>query len=338
LEVYRKEGHELSLKLESLRAQIDELNAQDKSRMRRALSAQVLQNTTWQDIDVGTLLTRIADLEQRIEAEKAARPDLARLDSDINKQKDAVEGARKKRNDISADLVVHRRAETSTQRDLSGLREEYLGFTLSPTQIEGLQKRIDTLGKPLSLGNLSDVLLIVNRAVDRELREAEAEIQRLGNNVVRLFEEFVRKWAIDVQGLDAKLNSAPDFFNKLTKLELDDLPRFENRFREMLRHQSDQTLANLLNRLGDERTDMLNRLDMVNDSLKTVPFNKDGSRLQIDASDKMNQEVREFRRSVTESLSQTFDGADLAQIEVRFLVLKGMVRRLSSQDVVGPSL
>ena len=68
-------------------------------------------------------------------------------------------------------------------------------------------------------------------------------------------------------GLDATLASAEDYFVKLTRLETDGLPRYEERFLELLREQSDQNLTLLSHRLDQERSAIKARLELVNESL-----------------------------------------------------------------------
>jgi hypothetical protein len=62
-----------------------------------------------------------------------------------------------------------------------------------------------------------------------------------------------------------------DFFAKLVRLETDGLPAYEQRFFELLQNQSHQNLAALSTYLNDARKAILERMDLVNDSLGQVP-------------------------------------------------------------------
>ena len=126
---------------------------------------------------------------------------------------------------------------------------------------------------------------------------------------------------------DAQANLA-----KLKRLEDDNLPAFEDRFFGLLRDQSDQNLTLLATKLDEERSAIRARMELVNESLETAPFNS-GTHLVIETTDKSLEDVRLFRASLRDSLSHSFSNdRDLA--EERFKALASLVKRLASQETV----
>ena len=124
------------------------------------------------------------------------------------------------------------------------------------------------------------------------------------------------------------------FFAKLTRLETDGLPAHEQRFFELLESQSHQNLAALSTYLSDARKEILERMDLVNDSLAQVPFNQSTNQttyLQIDPSDGQLPDVREFKLEIQQALSHAWS-EDRELAESRFLALRRLVERLSSQE------
>jgi uncharacterized protein YPO0396 len=137
-------------------------------------------------------------------------------------------------------------------------------------------------------------------------------------------------WPSVAGGLDATLASADDYLAKLKRLEDDNLPAFEDRFFGLLREQSDQNLTLLATKLDEERSAIRSRMELVNESLETAPFNP-GTHLVIETTDKSLEDVRLFRASLRESLSHSFSNdRDLA--EERFKTLAALVKRLASQE------
>ena len=134
--------------------------------------------------------------------------------------------------------------------------------------------------------------------------------------------------------MDASLFSASDYFAKLVRLETDGLPAYEHRFFELLQNQSHQNLAALSTYLNDARKAILERMGLVNDSLSQVPFNQNASQrtfLHIDATDRQLPDVREFKQDIQQALSHAWS-EDREFAESRFLALRRIVERLSSQD------
>jgi uncharacterized protein YPO0396 len=120
----------------------------------------------------------------------------------------------------------------------------------------------------------------------------------------------------------------------LIRLETDGLPAYEQRFFELLQNQSHQNLAALSTYLNDARKAILERMDLVNDSLGQVPFNQSANQrtyLRIDASDRQLADVKEFKLEIQQALSHAWT-EDREFAEARFLALRQLVDRLSSQD------
>jgi uncharacterized protein YPO0396 len=219
------------------------------------------------------------------------------------------------------------------RRDLDGLGRELLSIRLTTIQRAGLEQRFGQASKPASLETLETLETEVLRRLTGEVKTIELGLVELKNQIERRFSDFNRQWPAESSGLDATLPSAEDYFAKLTRLETDGLPRYEERFLALLREQSDQNLTLLSHRLDQERAAIKTRLELVNESLLSAEFNP-GTHLVIDAIDKLGEEVRQFKQSLREALSQSFrlDEPELA--ERRFLVLSDLVRRFASQEAV----
>jgi uncharacterized protein YPO0396 len=140
---------------------------------------------------------------------------------------------------------------------------------------------------------------------------------------------------LDAADMDATLSSAQEYFAKLTRLETDGLPAHEQRFFKLLQDQSHNNLAALSTYLNNERKAILERLTIVNTSLEQVPFNETATQrtiLRIDASDRQLPDVREFRQTISQALSYAWS-EDRENAEERFLALRQIVERLSSQEL-----
>jgi uncharacterized protein YPO0396 len=79
-----------------------------------------------------------------------------------------------------------------------------------------------------------------------------------------------------------------------------------------------------------KRKTILDRMELVNESLSQAEFNP-GTYLHIDATDRQLPEVREFKQEITQALSYAWTD-DNEQAERRFLILRGLVERLASQE------
>jgi len=172
------------------------------------------------------------------------------------------------------------------------------------------------------------------QALSKEIEEHNRGISGCEKIIENRFADFKRQWPMDAGDMDTSLASASDFFAKLVRLETDGLPAYEQRFFELLQNQSHQNLAALSTYLNDARKAILERMELVNDSLSQVPFNQSASQqtyLHIDATDRQLPEVKEFKQDIQQALSHAWS-EDREFAESRFIALRRLVERLSSQD------
>jgi uncharacterized protein YPO0396 len=330
LELYKQQSLALAAELESLRKSLEDARVEESRERDQMLCCQTLTNLTWSDVDVASILRKITNLDDRIKAEKAARPDLARLDSDINSQNTAYEAAVKTKNEAAGLMSLKGKEIENNTRRLNSLSKVLLLRSLSELQNIRLEERFLAIGRPVTLDSLDQVTGHVERSLNADKNRLSVESERLKNSIERRFSEFNRNWPAEGGGLDSKLESAEDFLAKLCRLETDGLPRFEERFLTLLREQSDQNLTLLSARLDQERKGILDRLELVNESLLTAEFNQ-GTHLVIEPLEKTFEDVRLFKATLKEALSHSFND-EPATAEQRFGVLSALVKRIASQD------
>lgn len=332
LALYKEKAAELGGRIAELETALGKVGDEEDAHQEQVLHCQTLSNLTWNDVDVGALLTRIDDLKARLEAERAARPDLAALDDLIKAQEAVHFAAVGKKNDEDAKGLRIKGDVDRLNGKLIELARLWPTSDRPPAFAELIASRYAATDKEVTLENLDQVTSQVERTLNSELRALDGRLTDLRNAIVQRFAEFNRLWPAMAGGLDASLASAEDYFAKLHRLEVDNLPAYEERFFGLLREQSDQNLTLLATKLDEERSAIRARMELVNESLSTAPFNP-GTHLVIETTDKALEEVRMFRASLKESLSHSFsDDRDLA--EERFKSLAALVKRLASPETV----
>ena len=334
LALYRKEAQELAGKISALEERIKALTDREGARAKRAIHCQTLVNLRWQEVDVAPLLTRIDKLQRRIREALEGDTELKNAAAQIERQKklvkDADEALLKTRIDYGR--VVGKVDEY--QDSLKNLQDDPTLVPLAPRQQQGLDQRFDALEEPVRLDNLQKLIRCVDRAIRDEMEALTRQAGKCDRLIEKQFDAFVSEWPAEAEGLDASLAAAADFFARLARLESDGLPAHEQRFFELLESQSQQNLAALATYLSDARKEILERMELVNESLAQAPFNRSAEQntyLQIDPSDRQLPDVREFKQEIQQALSRAWS-QDREVAESRFLALRRLVQRLSSQE------
>jgi len=330
LDLYKEQAFSQAKDLESLRKALDDAKNEEAKQRDEMLHSQTLANLAWSEIDVASVLNKIASLNDRIKLEKASRPALAQLQESVNNQRVLYQAAVTAKNEASG-LVSGINRDLEKHRDkLKSLPQDLLSAVLSEMQVSSLNDRLGRLGKAVTLEALDQVIAQIERGLNGDKNDLGIEGEHLKNSIQTRFAEFNRCWPAESGGLDAKLESAGDYLAKLSRLESDGLPRFEERFLMLLREQSDQNLTLLSARLDQERKAILERLELVNESLLTAEFNS-GTHLVIEPLERSLEDVKRFKSTLKEALSQSFS-AERAIAEQRFEVLSALVKRIGSQE------
>jgi uncharacterized protein YPO0396 len=341
LQLYQQRAADLGASLGEIEQQLSAMRTEDDRVRKRDEACITLQNLSWNDVDVASLVTLAADLRERIASEISSRPDLEALSRWIDRQDVAHRKAVAACSKADADC---RDIDTQIAR-LQGLlltQQGRPGIALTPTQSTGLDERLARLETPLLLENLDDLVRRIDRGLSSDERSLDVRMTELKGAIEQRLVDFNRLWPAEAGGLDPSLAAAEDYFGKLARLQTDGLPRYEQRFMQLLREQSDQNLALLSSKIDQERSAIRQRMELVNESLLTAPFNT-GTHLVIDTLPREGDEVRQFKQTLRDALSHSLSdsigrvdeseaSAASTAAEQRFSLLSLLVKRLASQE------
>lgn len=294
------------------------------------LHCQTVVNLTWETTNVAGLLDEIARLQQRITQEQKARPQLAVLAGKVDRQRAAWSKASSARSKAQEDANDNARDLKHATKRLSEVPPEEQLAPLTRTQKERLEKRFAATGRALTPDQIDPACTAMMKAIGEEMETTTAEAGGVKQAIEHGLFVFCTKWEAEAKGLDPKLESAPDFMAKLERLETDGLHEHVERFKALLREQSDQNLAVLHTKLDQERRNIGERMEQVNGSLRRCAFNE-RTYLQINYDDRPTQEVLEFRAQLKSALSGSFREDD-EEMERRFTALNAVVQRLGSHQ------
>lgn len=328
---YRAEFDTLQEAVTKAEKALERARETTRNESRQVEHCQNLVNVTWENSNVAALLDDIKSLKDRIAQELKARPQLSELDKKLEQKREAWDRAIEARQKAQGEAVDVERERSKAQKRLDELPAEQLGFPLSPTQKERLAVRFEATGKKMTVEQLDSACMAMVRAIGDEEGAATGKTADIKQRIEHDLFVFCQRWPVEAQGLDPKMDSAPDFMAKLTRLETDGLHEYVARFKALLREQSDQNLAVLHAKLDQERRNIGERMEQVNDSLRRCAFNEN-TYLKINYDDRPTHEVTEFRGQLKAALSHSFKEDDDDEMERRFSALNAVVQRLGSQQ------
>ncbi len=331
LQAYQEEFFKLQEDVDKAEKALEQMRDTARNESKQVEHCQNLVNLSWENSNIAALLDEIQSLKERIEQEIIARPALSELDKKVELRRKSWDKARKDLLDAQGDAVGVKLERSNAQKRLDELPTEKLSFPLSPTQKERLAARFNKTGKKMSVDQLDPACTAMVRAIGDEESTAIGKTADIKQGIEHKLYIFCNQWEAEAKGLDPKLESVPDFMAKLQRLETDGLHEYVARFKALLSEQSDQNLAVLHSKLDQERRNIGERMEQVNDSLRRCAFNEN-TYLKINYDDKPTQEVIEFRGQLKAALSHSFKDDDDEEMEKRFAALNAVVQRLGSQQ------
>lgn len=330
LALFKARAQQLAAEITAAQQALAAARAARDQALARDRACTTLKDMTWSEVDVASLVDTIAQLTRQVQEAERSSPELSRLEGDIQVKERLWKAACERKDNTRDDLRDKERRLKSLDNQIAAL-QQFPGAALTPLQAATLAQRFERNGPDtLTPETLDNAARTVERSIAAEKGLLAKERGLLYNEVVNAFREFRRRWEADAGGLDPVLESAADFLAKLQRLEVDNLPQFEERFFRLLTQQSDENLTLLQGKLKDERMAISARLETVNESLSNAPYNE-GTHLVIQIEDHSPEEVRRFQASVREVLSNSFS-TDRDVAEQRFKALAAIVKRLGSQD------
>ena len=277
-------------------------------------------------------ISRLEDEKQRLEAAsdvlkmlavqlQDVEESLAETDRQLKERYDKRSRAEQKRSDTQELRRqvhdVHQEA-TSAQsaqfEQLAALREEALGdqqFTVESCDNrerdmrDWLQSRIDAEDKKLV---------------------------RLREKIIDAMRQFQTDYPLETQEVDVAVEAAGDYRGMLVQLQVDDLPRFEARFKELLNENTIREVANFQSQLSRERQTIKERIARINESLTQIDYNP-GRYIVLETQAVTDVDIRDFQAELRACTEGALTGSSDAQYsENKFLQVRRIIERFRGRE------
>jgi len=198
-------------------------------------------------------------------------------------------------------------------------------------QLEGM--RAEALGEHrLTVescdGRAGDMREWLQRRIDAE----DKRIVRLGNNIIDAMRRYKNDWPVETAEVDVSIEAASEYSAMLGQLRADDLPRFEQRFKQLLNENTIREVANFQAQLNREREEIRERIETINASLRQIDYNVNRY-ICLLAEPTQDADVREFRESLRACTEGALTGSQDEQYsEAKFLQVKAIIERFRGRE------
>jgi uncharacterized protein YPO0396 len=175
-------------------------------------------------------------------------------------------------------------------------------------------------------------------AIQREMREAlqgridalQKALDASRERLTRRIGEYRERFPAEAADLDRAPEGWPEYAEQLDALDRDGLPRFEQRFRELLRSETIHGVALFNANLEEAQRTIQAKINQINASLREIEYNA-GTHIVLVLEKNPDPEIREFRQDLLACLSDTLEGEELYS-EAKFQQVRAIVERFNGRD------
>ena len=253
-------------------------------------------------------------------------------------------------------LLLLEKDQKSQQETLGNLRDSK---TISRSNIDGLYKKkaenqniadeqsdesrsssFPILQQHMSISLENTRLTLSNEdRLEKKYRDwLTGEISKLskileitGNKIVSQMTNYRNIYPELTTEVDSNMDSLPEFKTMLSRLEEDGLPKFEERFKKLLRENAINQIALFQTKLKIEQDTIRERIDQINESLSAIDYNE-GRYIKLECDGTDDSAIRDFRIQLRACTEGTFTGTEDEQYaEEKFLQVKEIIERFKGR-------
>lgn len=288
--------------------------------------------TDYREIDWAECATLVARLQDEKSQLEAASDALLALAAQLKTQQDALQVTENEVSRLDQELGnVASKYEAASALHIETTRllldiEASVRLRLEALRVQVLGERL------LTVESCDNAEREVREALQREMDAEVKVLDRLRDKIIRAMGAFKDAYKLETSEFDADLNAVDEYRNLLDQLNRDDLPRFEQRFKELLNVNTLNEIANFNGQLARERETIKERIARVNESLGQIDYNP-GRYIVLESQLSPDIDVRDFQMQLRACTEGALTGSEDAQYsENKFLQVKTIIDRFRGRE------
>ena len=182
----------------------------------------------------------------------------------------------------------------------------------------------------LNLQNVEKCQRELREFIQGQLDNDDQKITRLTERIVKQMQAYKNDYPAETTEVDASLEAIDEYVTMLEGLQIEDLPRHEARFKELLNEGTINSIALFQNQLDKEKQEIEEKIDTINISLREIEYNS-GTYIELVKDKTQDIEVRDFQHDLKICLAHSLDDTDLYN-ETKFLQVKAIIDRFNGRE------
>lgn len=299
------------------------------------LNVQSFGDINWQPLAVQ--IQAFEQEKQQLEAGsdvlKTLREKLARTETLIIEQESQERKFANEAGALSAKLEQDQNDRQKAREQLDELSKELSEEQRKESFDELDQLEPEALGdKKITIENCDSSQVAMRKWLNTRLENRQASAKNLISRITGQMSDYKNTYPQETREVDADVASAGEFKGMLDTLQSEDLPRHEQRFKQMLNEGTIHNMAMFQNWLDQQQQTIRDKIDTINRSLSAIDYSE-GSYIRLVADNHRDPEINQFKIELRKCLGDTLtpDNSE-TYAENKFIQVKEIIERFNGRE------
>jgi len=180
-------------------------------------------------------------------------------------------------------------------------------------------------GSGLRIDMLSNQTSLLRTKLNERVQHLEEKRRKKEGQMLDAMGTFHYRFPNEASELDKSLAALGEYQQILDRLQQEDLPRHEARFKEMLNRDTIRAMALFRSQLDKHEEEISARIRLINQSLHGLDY-QPGTYIEIDGVPSPDVEIREFKQRLKQCVEHTID--DNLYSEQKFEQVKSLIEQM----------
>ncbi len=300
------------------------------------LKVQAFSEINWQPLSIRlqALETEKQQLEAGSDILRTLREKLARTEAATTEQEQQERKFSREYGAAVEKLNQDRRSLEQSSQQLSEFQNTVVEGNIRQQCLDTLDElRPEALaGRKLTIENCDKSQVDMRSWLQNRLDGRERQARNLVSDITGQMSDYKNAYPQETREVDAAIASAGEFAAMLSTLQGEDLPRHEQRFKQMLNEGTIHNMAMFQSWLDQQQQTIRDKIETINRSLAAIDYSE-GSYIRLVADKHRDLEINQFRIDLRNCLGDTLSlDNNETYAEHKFLQVKEIIERFNGRE------
>jgi uncharacterized protein YPO0396 len=190
-------------------------------------------------------------------------------------------------------------------------------------QGKGIHEEFQRYPQALTIDNIAEAREQVRDTINRRANNYQGQRNTIAQSLERQITQFHFEYTVDTEAIGVGLDALPELRLFLHRIQTQDLPRHQSRFKDMLNKKVLDNIESFQTELESQVEDYRKVIEQLNTALIQIPY-EDSAYIQLQAEPTGDPAINDFRNELRacfdEAFIGTFDANERAYGRVKVLI------------------